>query len=325
MFRILKWVVPLLLLSACDEKVSAPEDVVTSYPPSNVAMELTKVTEHIYYAQGAAGMATDNEGFISNAGVIITDAGVVLFDALGTPSLAKKLLDKIREVTDKPIVKVIVSHYHADHIYGLQVFKEQGAEIIAPLASLDYINSDAAKERLEERRFSLEPWVNETTEIVGPDQLLSESRSFTLGNINFEISMIGSAHSEGDLTLYVEPDRVLFSGDIIFEGRVPFLGDANTKTWMTALQKMETSRLAALIPGHGPAASDPNKALKATLDYLQFIRQNMGQAARDFTPFAEAYEATDWSQYKNVPAFEATNRRNAYQVFLSMEAEMGEE
>lgn len=308
------------LLVACDRP--APHVTNNTYAKTNVDMKLVKVSEHIYYVKGAAGMASDNEGFISNAGVVITDAGVVVFDALGTPSLANLLLSKIREITDKPIVKVIVSHYHADHIYGLQVFKQLGAEIIAPQAALDYLASESASERLEERRFSLEPWVNEATYLVTPDKLLIENASFTLGGLTFQLNLLGKAHSEGDLTLFVEPDRVLFSGDIIFEGRIPYLGDANTKAWLQTLRKMETSKLVALVPGHGPIATQPNLAIKATSDYLDFMRGKMGAAAREFTPFKEAYVATDWANYKNVPAFEAANRRNAYQVFLSMEAEM---
>jgi len=320
--RLLLVVITGVLSTACDQSAPQITKTKTVYAKSNVEMELVKVSEHIYYVQGAAGVATDNEGFISNAGVVITDEGVVVFDALGTPSLAKLLLSKIREITNKPVVKVIVSHYHADHIYGLQVFKEQGAEIIAPRAALDYLASEQASERLEERQFSLEPWVNEATYLVTPDKLIAENTSFTLGGLSFQINLLGAAHSEGDMTLFVEPDRVLFSGDIIFEGRIPFLGDANTKIWLQTLHKMETSKLVALVPGHGPIAKQPNKAIQATSEYLAFMRENMGKAARDFVAFAEAYTTIDWSSYKNMPAFEAANRRNAYQVFLSMEAEM---
>ena len=328
MFKVILWrlcaVSALASIAGCDQPTPqiTPKSV---YAKSNVEMSLVKVSEHVYYVQGAAGMATDNEGFISNAGVVITDDGVVVFDALGTPSLANLLLSKIRAITDKPIVKVIVSHYHADHIYGLQVFKEQGAEIIAPYAALDYLASEQARERLEERQFSLEPWVNETTYLVSPDKLISESTSFSLGGLNFHLNLLGSAHSEGDMTMFVEPDRVLFSGDIIFEGRVPFLGDANTRAWLQTLRKMETSKLLALVPGHGPLASKPNEAIKATLEYLAFMRVHMGKAAHEFIPFTEAYATTDWSSYNKLPAFDAANRRNAYQVFLSMEAEMMDE
>ena len=325
MFRFILLAAGSLLLMACDNASKSTTKPNKVYAPSNVEMNLIKVTEHVYYVQGAAGMATDNEGFISNAGVIITDEGVVLFDALGTPSLADLLLKKIRQITDKPIRKVIVSHYHADHIYGLEVYKELGAEIIAPAAAMEYLGSPQAQERLEERSFSLEPWVNESTYLVTPDVLLTKNTTFELGGLKFHMNLLGAAHSEGDLTLYVEPGNVLFSGDIIFEGRVPFLGDANTRTWLETLRKMETSRLKALVPGHGPLAKNPNSAIKQTAEYLAFIRKHMGKAAQEFIPFTEAYDATDWSRYKNVPAFEAANRRNAYQVFLSMEAEMMEQ
>ncbi len=296
--------------------------IVQKYPPAPIAMNLQQVSEHVYYVEGAAGTALDNEGFVSNAGFVVTPAGVVIFDALGTPSLAAMLLKQIRSVTDQPIVKVISSHYHADHIYGLQVFKELGAEIIAPAGANDYLNTPTAEERLEERRFSLDPWVNEKTYLVPPDVLLTESTQFELGGVTFVITLVGGAHSDGDLTLYIEPDRVLFSGDIIFEGRVAYLGDANTKHWLDVLTQMETTKLVALIPGHGPAARDPNRAISMTRHYLAYIREMMGRAVEDMTSFDEVYAATDWSEFKDLPAFEAANRRNAYQVYLSMEEEL---
>ena len=87
-----------------------------AYAPATVDMELKRVSEHVWFVEGAPGIATENQGFISNAGVIVTGAGVVVFDALGTPSLADMLLKKIRAITDEPVVRVFVSHYHADHI-----------------------------------------------------------------------------------------------------------------------------------------------------------------------------------------------------------------
>ncbi len=304
------------MLFACDQPTK------NIYPPTSVNMELKQVSEHVYYVQGKAGIATDNEGFISNAGFIVTDEGVIVFDTLGTPSLANLLLTKIRSITDKPILKVIVSHYHADHIYGLQVFKDLGAEIIAPRGAMDYLSSPAAEERIEERRFSLEPWVNESTRLVSPDIILDKPMTFSHGGFNFILDVLGAAHSDGDLTLYVEPDGVLFSGDIIFEGRVPYLGDSNTKTWLDTLIKMEVSKITALIPGHGPAAKEPNKAISSTRKYLAKIRSVMHGAVINLDDFAETYDKTDWSEFENLPAFKEVHRRNAYQVFLSMEEEL---
>jgi glyoxylase-like metal-dependent hydrolase (beta-lactamase superfamily II) len=311
----------LLLLMPPVISAEAGETAEAVYPPIGVDMPLKQVSRHVYYVEGTPGVATDNEGFISNAAFVVTGAGVVVFDALGSPSLANALLAKIRSVTEEPIVRVIVSHYHADHIYGLQVFEELGAEILAPAGAETYLASQNAKERLEERRFTLDPWVNETTRLVHPDRYLSEGTNFRLGDVEFILTMVGAAHSDGDITLFVEPDRVLFSGDVIFEGRVPFLGDANTRHWLQVLERMEREQLVALIPGHGSVAADPNAAVGLTRRYLAFLRERMGAAVADFIPFTEAYEATDWSGFADLPAFAEANRRNAYQVYLSMEAE----
>lgn len=95
-------------------------------------MHALQLGPHSYFVQGLPGAASsENQGFMSNGGFVVTADGVVVFDALATPPLAEKLLGVIRRVTQKPIKRVIVSHYHADRFYGLQVFKAQGAEIWA--------------------------------------------------------------------------------------------------------------------------------------------------------------------------------------------------
>ena len=294
------------------------------YEPTEVAMELVKLSEHCYYVQGQAGMATESQGFISNAGVVITDGGVVIFDALGTPSLAYLLLGKIRELTDKPIVKVIVSHYHADHIYGLQVFKAEGADIIAPQGALEYLADDAAESRLQERRESLFPWVNEETRLLSPDRVIKDRQRFQLGGVKFVISPIGSTHSTGDQLLQVVDDGVLYSGDLIFQGRIPLVAGSRPKVWLDGLEGLQTDGLKVLVPGHGKASHEPGKAIQFTQDYLRYLHRGMAEAVENLMSFEEAYGAMDWSKYKNMPAF-AANRLNAYYIYLGLEAEsMGE-
>ena len=292
------------------------------YPSVDVDMELVQVSDRVYYVQGAAGAATENKGFISNAGAVVTDAGIVVYDALGSPSLAQKFRGLLREVSDQPVVKVILSHYHADHIYGLQVFQDEGAEVIAPQGAYAYLEAPNAEERLAERRVSLYPWVDDHTRLVEPDRIVSGVETLEVGGVPMRLQHLGAAHSDGDMALYLPSERVLFSGDIIFEGRVPFVGDANTRTWLTALEAMNQDGLEALIPGHGPAADHPNEAITTTRDYLAHLRAVMGAAVDNLQDFASAYEAADWSRFEDLPAFDATHRRNAYQVYLSMEQEL---
>ncbi|MCW8828010.1 MAG: MBL fold metallo-hydrolase [Gammaproteobacteria bacterium] len=291
------------------------------YPPSTVSMTLQQVSDRCYYVQGEAGTAIENEGFISNAGVVVTEAGVVVIDALGSPSLAQLLMERIREVTDKPVVKVILTHYHADHVFGLQYFKEMGAEIIAPDGAEKYLESPASKERLEERRFSLEPWVNEDTRLVWPERFVEKHDVIQVGDTIFEMTVIGDAHSDADMTIYVKSENVLYSGDVIFEGRIPFLGSSNTRLWLETLKRMDSGDLKALVPGHGPHQEAPVKAIGLTYRYLAFLREKMGEAVDELVPFDEAYAEADWSGFRDLPAFDAANRRNAYQVYLSMQNE----
>jgi glyoxylase-like metal-dependent hydrolase (beta-lactamase superfamily II) len=308
----------LVVLALMETRVGATP----SYPDVPVEMTLRQLSEHVYYVEGRPGAATENEGFVSNAGVVVTPEGVVVFDSLGSPPLAWKLVRLIREKTSKPIKMVVVSHYHADHIYGLQVFKELGAKIIGPRGAMDYLGSPEALERLEERRLSLAPWVDERTRLIEPDELVSGALTFELGGVRFQVIDLGKAHSDGDLAMLVEPDRVLFSGDVIFQGRIPWVGDADTRRWLAVLEDLERQGVKALVPGHGPASSDPAATISLTRRYLAFLREHMGAAVEEFVPFDEAYAQTDWSAWQDLPAFEAANRINAYQVYLAMEAEL---
>jgi len=289
------------------------------YEATNIPMELVKISKHCYYVQGPPGTPTDNEGFMSNAGVVVTSKGVVVFDALGTPSLGYKLLMRIKAITDKPILKVITSHYHADHIYGLQVFKELGAEIVAPEGAKEYIASDVAAARLKERRESLFPWVNEDTRIIAPDTYIVKDTTLTQGDVTLKIITLGSTHSQGDMMMQVEPDQVLYSGDLIFENRIPFVAGSNPDTWLARLGELDTSNLKAIVPGHGPMSVQPHQALLFTQGYLEFLHHQMEQAVDNLVSFDEAYNAIDWSMYDKLPAFQA-NRMNAYFVYLRLEA-----
>jgi len=291
----------------------------THYEPTDIPMQLKQVSKHVYYVEGPPGAPTDNDGFMSNAAVIIGDKEVVVFDSLGTPSLAYLLLTKIKRLTDKPISKLILSHYHADHIYGAQVYKDIGAEIIAPLGAQTYINSPAAQGRLTERRESLFPWVNDSTRIVIPDRFISKDEVIDIGGVSLKIVSLGSTHSDGDLMVYVNPDHVLLAGDLMFEGRIPFIAGSKPGRWLKYVTELDPMGFNVIIPGHGSASSDPKNAVSFTKNYLNFLHTSMMKAVEQLIPFDEAYADVNWDTYKDIPAFQV-NRMNAYFVFLDLEA-----
>jgi len=304
------------------------------YGEVSLPMHLHKVPDApVYYLVGLSGVpGADNEGHTSNAGFVVTDGGVVVFDALGTPALGYRMLQHVRAVTDQPIERIIVSHYHADHIYGLQAFKEHGGKppVYAQNLALGYVGGSAASQgedaerRLAQRREALFPWVNENTWIVPPDQTFSQELRFEVGGVTFLVRHLGPAHAPGDAVMLVEDYDVLFSGDVIYQGRVPFLDSPETDSshWLDGLDYLTGLEPSPrfIIPGHGDASDDPEQAVSATREYIRFVRDAMRRAVDDFLPFNEAYDNTDWSRYQDLPAFDASNRGNAFRIFLEMEA-----
>jgi len=307
-----------LLVCGVSNKVSAEAD----YPPVDVSMALTRLSEHCYYVQGGTGISTDYAGFISNAGVVIGADSVLLIDSLGTPALANKLLALIRDVTDKPIKTVIVTHYHTDHMYGLQVFKDQGAEIIAAHSAVNYVTSNVATTRLLERRFSLSPWINAQTRLIPPDMPLKTDLTLDGDQISVQISVHGTNHSDSDLSVRILPDQVLYTGDLVVQGRLAFIGEGDTAHWLQQLNSLDLSQTKVLVPGHGEAFTHIKQGIQATQSYLTYLRDSMRKGVNEFMPFTDIYQQTEWQAYRQVPTFDAANRRNAYQVYLSLEAEV---
>lgn len=280
-----------------------------------------QVSEHVWYFQGEPGMASSiNKGFMSNAGFVVTKDQIVVFDALGSVPLGEAMVRAIKKISQLPIKLVVISHYHADHFYGLQVFQELGAEVWAHQNSKNYLNSSLAQARLVQRQQDLFPYVDDSTRLVGPDKVLALGTRFKRGGVDFEVVDVHGSHADDDIMLLVKPDQVLFAGDLFFSGRIPFVGDANTGHWLMALEKMLDSKPHIVVPGHGRASENPVPDIEMTRDYLLYLRDQMGRAVAEMQTFDEAYAATDWSKYRNMPAFESANRLNANGVFTDLES-----
>jgi glyoxylase-like metal-dependent hydrolase (beta-lactamase superfamily II) len=288
---------------------------------AELAVKAVRVADNVWFVQGEAALGSAaNRNFISNAGFVVTDDGVVVVDALGSPTLASELIAEIRRVTPKPIRYVIVTHFHADHIYGLQAFKAVGATIIAHPAGREYLNSETAQRRLEASRQDLFPWIDERTQLLGADRWLDTSdHTLMLGGQAFRMRHVGPAHTPEDLVVYLPKSGVLFAGDLVFRGRIPFVGQADSRQWIESLNALLDMNPRLLVPGHGPVSETPRDDLALTRDYLVHLRTTMGQAARDLEPFEEAYAKADWSKFERLPLFRAANRMNAYNTYLLME------
>jgi glyoxylase-like metal-dependent hydrolase (beta-lactamase superfamily II) len=287
------------------------------------AVEPVAVSPRVYYVQGRSGVASqENRGYNANAGFVVTADGVVVVDALGTPALGAALLQSIRRVTREPVRRVILTHYHADHFYGLAAFKAAGAEVWAHRAALAYLEGGEAERRLAQRSRDLFPWVDESMPLVRADHWLEGDESFVLGGVRFEVQYMGPAHSPEDLIVVLPGEGVIFAGDILSSGRVPYVGEADSRRWLECIDRLLALKPRIMVTGHGEVSRDPARDLALTRDYLLFLREAIGRAVAEFTPFDEVYAKTDWSRFAQLPAFEAANRINAYGTYLLMEKEM---
>jgi glyoxylase-like metal-dependent hydrolase (beta-lactamase superfamily II) len=287
-----------------------------------VAMTPQRVSPSAWFVQGQSALGSPaNQNFISNAGFVVTPAGVVVIDALGSPALARRLLAEIRKITPLPVTHVVLTHYHADHVYGLQVFKAAGAHIIAHQLGREYLNSDTARLRLEASRTDLAPWIDKDTHLVPADEWIDGPKDLVVGGVLLRIVPVGPAHTPEDSVVYLPSEKVLFAGDVVFRNRIPFVGQADSRHWVAALDQLLAFDAQVVLPGHGPASRDPRADLELTRDYLLYLRKVMGDAARNMEPFEDAFKAADWSRFEKLPLFHAANRMNAYNTYLLMEQE----
>ena len=309
---IFSWLTALLLATTTLAHAAEAE------PP----MRLEQVSPNSYYVQGESALGSSaNQNFISNAGFVITPTSVVVIDALGSPRLAERLTAEIKKLTPLPISDVILTHYHADHIYGLSYFKAMGAHITAHVSAKEYIQSETAQLRLEASRIDLAPWVDDKTQLVAADTWIDGPTALKIGGWMFELDHVGPSHTPEDLTVFVPHEKLLFAGDLFFNGRLPFVGKANSSQWILSLDQLLKHDATAVVPGHGPASMNPKQDIGMTRDYLKYLRRTMGQAVADFVPFEEAYKTTDWTAFEATPMFGFANRMNAYNTYLLMEEE----
>lgn len=279
-----------------------------------------QISSSVWYVEGVTALGSvENKNFISNAAFIVGPDGIVVIDALGSSALAESLITAIGKVSQKKIKAVIVTHYHADHIYGLQAFQKIGAKIIAHPAAKEYLNSETAKQRLSVSRAELAPWVDENTNLVEANVWLSNQTTLNLAGLDLVVKPVGPAHTPEDLVIFFPKEKVLFTGDLLFRGRLPFIGStANTGPWIDALNAFLDFKAAIAVPGHGSVSENAVEDIELLRDYLTYLRTTMGKAVQDLDLFDEAYASTNWNRFANIPMFQFANRMNAYNTYLQL-------
>ncbi|MGJ3702763.1 MBL fold metallo-hydrolase [Variovorax sp. AFSI2.2] len=231
-----------------------------------------------------------------NTGIVIGDDCVLVADTQATPAMAADVVRRIREVTDKPIKYVVLTHYHAVRVLGAAGY---GAEHI--LASQDtrdlIVERGEADKASEIGRF---PRLFQNVETVPPG-LTWPTMTFTgkmtlwLGKLEVQLIQLGRGHTKGDTVVWLPEERTLLSGDLVEFGATPYAGDAYFQDWPQTLDNIAALKPAALVPGRGAALTTPAEVaegLTGTRDFISDVYASVQEGVKAGRDLNTVYKDT---------------------------------
>jgi cyclase len=262
--------------------------------------ELTKVAEGIY-----ARIVSPDSSAVANAGVVVMDQSVLVFDTHFTPEAGFSLLATIRSVTPKSVRYVVNSHWHADHTHGNQAFA--GAQLISSSnARRDMLQNDlpslnravrvaqtqidklrqvvskepdaAERQKMREQIKTREDYLQTMTRlnITVPVITLDENTTIHDGKQEARILFLGVGHTDGDVVLFLPAQKVVFAGDLFFNNGIPNVQDASILEWMKTLNGLLKLDATTFVPGHGPIGS--KRDVQTFLSYLEELKSLVSPA-----------------------------------------------
>jgi len=229
-----------------------------------------------------------------NSGVIIGDESVMIVEAQATPRLANKVIEKVREVTDKPISHLVMTHYHAVRVLGASAY---GAGQV--------IMSDTARAMVVERgqedwdsEFQRFPRLFEGHEsipgLTWPTTTFSDAMTVYLGNRRVDIMHLGRAHTAGDAVIHVPAQYVMFTGDIVEYHSACYCGDGHFGDWGNTLDNIKWFDVDAIAPGRGDALVGRemvNAAIENTRDFVESTYKPAARVAAKGGTLKDAWDA----------------------------------
>jgi len=215
-----------------------------------------KLSEHAY-AYTAEGDP--------NTGIVVGDDAAMVIDTQATPVMAQDVIRRIREVTDKPIRYVLMSHYHAVRVLGASAYRPE--HVIASRDTYDLIvERGEADMKSEIERFPrLFRAIESIPGLTWPTLVFEKRLTLMLGKLQVEIMQLGRGHTKGDTVVWLPQDKVLFSGDLVEFDATPYAGDAYLTDWPATLDAIAALEPEKLVPGRGAALKDAAQ-VKAGLD-----------------------------------------------------------
>jgi len=233
-----------------------------------------------------------------NTGIIIGDDAVLVADTQATPAMAQDVIARIREVTDKPIKYVVLTHYHAVRVLGASAYRAQ--EIIASQDTYDLIvERGDADMKSEIARFPrLFRSVESVPGLTWPTVTFKGEMTLWLGKLEVKLIQLGRGHTKGDTVVWLPRERILLSGDLVEFGATPYAGDAYFNDWPQTLDAIAALKPAKLVPGRGAALTTEQEVEEGLAGTRAFVSELFAAikpaaaAGKDLrTIYREAYES----------------------------------
>ena len=221
--------------------------------PAQPKLTVEKVAEGVW-----AGLVDQG----ANVGWFTASDGVVVVDSGNDAATAKLVLEKIAETANKPVRYLVVTHAHGDHATGAPVFAAAGARVICQE------NAAPAIAYLLQGNRPVDPKSPEAGVLAVSDRL-----AFIGGARRAAVYYLGAGHTNGDLIVLLPEDKVLFSGDLVVNGRLPYIqsADADPRSWEQILTRLATLDVDKIVPGHGTIGS--RQSVADTHAYLRRVNE----------------------------------------------------
>ena len=210
-----------------------------------------------------------------NTGIVIGDDAVLVADTQATPAMAADVIRRIREVTDKPIKYVVLTHYHAVRVLGASAYQPQ--QILASQDTYELIVERGEQDKASEIGRFPRLFRNVETVPAGltwPTMTFSGKMTLWLGKLEVQLLQLGRGHTKGDTVVWLPQERTLLSGDLVEFDATPYAGDAYFRDWPQTLDRLAALQPLALVPGRGPALkgeAQVQRGLQVTRDFIHDV------------------------------------------------------
>lgn len=282
-------------------------------------LPMEEVAPGVYVHHGAhEDLDEGYHGDICNIGFVVGKNGVAVIDSGGSLAIGQRLRESVRKVTELPILYVINTHVHPDHIFGNAAFLHDKAAFVGH-ANL----ANAMEMRKEAYQRNNAAWLGEAakgSEVVKPTQSVAATLELDLGERPLLLTAFPAAHTNTDLTVLDHASATLWTGDLLFVERTPSL-DGDIHGWLSAIEKLRTVSALRAIPGHGPTVSDWNLSLNHEQRYLETLLADIRASIKKGESMEQSMSSAAAAEKANWLLFDTVNRRNVNLLYPKLEWE----